>query len=33
MAFQPGRQEYQWLYTAMTRASETLFVANDFFIE
>lgn len=33
LSFQPNRQAYQWLYTAMTRASDTLFVANDFFIE
>ena len=32
MSHQPDRRTYQWLYTAMTRASETLFVANDFFI-
>lgn len=29
----PNRGTYQWLYTAITRASDTLFVANDFFIE
>ena len=32
MSHQPDRRTYQWLYTAMTRASETLYVANDFFI-
>ena len=32
MSHQPDRRTYQWLYTAMTRASKTLYVANDFFI-
>ena len=32
MSHEPDRCTYQWLYTAMTRASETLYVANDFFI-
>ena len=32
MSHEPGRSVYQWLYTAMTRASEMLYVANDFFI-
>lgn len=32
MSYQPDRRTYQWLYTAMTRASDMLFVANDFFI-
>lgn len=29
---EPKRETYQWLYTAMTRASETLYVADGFFI-
>lgn len=29
----PDGGTYQWVYTAMTRAADTLFVANDFFIE
>lgn len=32
MSHRPDRSTYQWLYTAMTRASEMLYVANDFFI-
>lgn len=32
LSFQPDRRAYQWLYTAMTRASDMLYVANDFFI-
>lgn len=28
----PKHETYQWLYTAMTRASEMLYVADDFFI-
>lgn len=27
-----GRPEYQWLYTAMTRATEKLFIVDDFFL-
>ena len=32
MAFTPTAATYQWLYTAMTRASDTLHICNDFFI-
>lgn len=33
LAHQPGREEYQWLYTAITRASETLYINDGFYIE
>ena len=32
-AFNPNANTYQWLYTAMTRASDTLHIVNDFYIE
>lgn len=32
LALNPDSTTYQWLYTAMTRASDTLHVVNDFFI-
>lgn len=32
ISYCPKAEAYQWLYTAMTRASETLYVVNDFFI-
>ena len=31
-AFNPDATTYQWLYTAMTRASDTLYITNDFYI-
>lgn len=32
LSHSPNSTAYQWLYTAMTRASDKLFVVNDFFI-
>lgn len=32
LSHSPNRSAYQWLYTAMTRASDMLYVVNDFFI-
>lgn len=32
MSHMPDRTTYQWLYTAITRASETLYIADDFYI-
>lgn len=29
----PTKQKYQWVYTAMTRAKENFFVADDIYIE
>lgn len=31
-AFNPDATTYQWLYTAMTRSSEMLYIADDFYI-
>lgn len=31
-AFNPDATTYQWLYTAMTRASDTLYITDDFYI-
>lgn len=31
-AFNPDATTYQWLYTAMTRASDVLYVADDFYL-
>lgn len=32
LSYMPSASDYQWLYTAMTRASNMLYIANDFFI-
>lgn len=33
MALNPDAATYQWLYTAMTRSSDYLYIADDFYIE
>ena len=33
LARETGRAEYQWLYTAITRATDKLFIAEDFFLK
>lgn len=32
LSHEPDRSAYQWLYTAMTRASDMLYIINDYFI-
>ena len=33
LSHNPESSNYQWVYTAMTRASDTLYIADDFFID
>lgn len=33
LSHNPKSSNYQWVYTAMTRASDTLYIADDFFID
>jgi superfamily I DNA/RNA helicase len=32
LSYRPDNTAYQWLYTAMTRAKEQLFVKDDFYL-
>ena len=32
LSFETSRPQYQWLYTAVTRATEQLHIVDDFFI-